>query len=263
MSFLRAIPRAEPIVDIMGGTNSETEFQCKKCGYFDKGLFCSNCGQAHYKSRLSLAFLLDKIITEVINVRKYIPTFNALWQRPIEFISEYIHGDRDKYYTPFKYLFINMGISFFLSHYNYTSLDTDIYLDESERLLDQIINEYGKLYFLLIIPIFTACTKLLNRAMSFNVAEIVTAITFLLAQMMCLVIALHLITLGFHAFYPIQKIIIFIAQLTIIFLLNYKLLKNDLFASTWKSLITILAIYFGMKYAILLTHEVILINQST
>lgn len=237
-----------------------TDILCKKCGHYDKGLFCSNCGFSFYKPRLSVFILIGRLTSELLDIeRLYATTFKDLMMRPIDFINRYIQGDRENYYTPFKYLLINLSICFFITNFFDLQTSSDAVVSASEKKFDQIIYDYGKLYFLLIIPIFTICTKLFNRSTFYNAAEIATAITFLLGHMMGLEIILHLISSGFHKFYPIQKSIIFAAEAAIIFFLNYKFLQNTFFWSICKSLITLIAIYLGMKYALLMTHEIILI----
>jgi hypothetical protein len=245
----------------------ESELKCISCGYYDKGLYCSNCGAQFHKPRITLSNLMIKFVSALANIEsKFVNTFKSLLVNPIGFLKGYLLGERDNYCVPFRYLLINLSICFFISRYFIDPADTiqssELAISNVDKLFDQIIHDYGKFYFLLIIPIFTLSSKLLNPKTNFNMAEIATAITFLLGQMMCMEIVLNLISAGISSFYPIQKVIIFIAESAIVFLLNRHFFNNTIVSSIWKSVAIMLAIYMGMKYALILTHELINISQS-
>lgn len=241
------------------------EIECSNCGYTDKGLYCSNCGSPFNKERISLAALSVKLVSVLVNIEgRYANTFKELFYRPVNFIQRYLNGERERYYVPFKFLLINLTINFFL--YNYFNIGQlgefeqgsnsgALEITQSEMMFDQVIGQYGKFFFLLIIPFYTICSRLLNPKTLYNLAEVATAISFLLGQLMVLEIVLNLTTAIFNPFYFVQKYIVIVAEIAIIFLLSLKFFGNNFLHSLWKTLATLVILFLAMKYVLVITQD--------
>ncbi|MBK9963025.1 MAG: hypothetical protein IPP06_17375 [Saprospiraceae bacterium] len=79
---------------------------------------------------------------------------------------------------------------------------------------------------MLIIPVYVICNKILFPSSKYNLAELATAITFMMGQLMLLEVAINLISVVFPGFYHFSRILVMIAELGILFVLGYKLLKD-------------------------------------
>lgn len=233
----------------------------------DRGAYCSNCGGHLQKQRISITSLISSIVDFFSNFEdKYLHTFISLFVRPIEFINLYLNGIRDKYYIPFKYFFLNLSINFFIySYFNISVINDDIVdaeidqliLLKSEAAFDAIINNYGSLFSLMIIPLYVIATSVLFRKNHHNAAERATAITFLLGQLMIFQAFLNLVTVVFQPFYDVQKYIVIGAEIYIIFLLSFRFFKATIIEAIWKSLVISLFVLLGMKYILLITQTIL------
>ncbi len=252
-------------------TISDTSFSntltCNNCGHIDEGVFCSSCGSHLKKKRISVAGLIASIVDFFCNFEdKYIGTFIALLLRPVDFISGYIQGVRDQYYIPFKYFFLNLSINFFIYTYfnlsEITENELDIEVDQllqlkSEIAFDYLINNYGNLFSLMIIPIYVIFARLIFPKSPYNFAEIATAITFMLGQLMVLEVFVNIGSAIYNPFYFMQKYIIMLAELGIIFTLSYKFFKAGLVHAIWKSALIACGIFLSMEYILILTQNIL------
>jgi hypothetical protein len=243
------------------------ETECLNCGYHDKGLYCSNCGSTFSKERISLSALSLKLVSVLANIEgRYFTTFKELFFRPVLFINKYLNGERERYYVPFKFLLINLTINFFLYNYfNIGHIDgiTSASAMESEPLLkseilfDQVISQYGKFFFLLIIPIYSVFTRVIHPKTIYNIAEIATAVSFLLGQLMLLEIVLNLFSAVYNPFYFVHKYLVLVAEISIVFLLCFRFFGNKLIHACWKTGITLIFLFFSMKYILVFTQWII------
>jgi hypothetical protein len=247
--------------------NSFSETECKNCGFTDKGVYCSHCGSSLMKHRISITTLISSIIDFFSNFEdKYFNTFKVLLIRPVQFINTYLAGERDSYYIPFKYFFLNLSINFFVyTYFNMAAINEnefDLAADQmlqlkSDIAFDSLINNYGSFFSLLIIPLYVFISKILFRKDSHNLAERATAVTFLLGQLMLFHALLNLISAVFNPFYAIQKYIIFGAEVFIIFLLSYRFFKASLMEALWKSVAITIFVFMSMKYTLIFTREIL------
>ncbi|MGB4958033.1 MAG: hypothetical protein WBO36_01090 [Saprospiraceae bacterium] len=244
-----------------------SEVECNNCGYVDSGVYCSNCGGHLKKQRISVAGLFWSIIDFFSNFEdKYVHTFISLSLRPIDFITQYLHGVRDKYYIPFKYFFLNLSINFFIysffnvSNINENVIDTEIdqmLMLKSEIVFDSMINDYGSFFSLMMIPLYVTATFILFRKNDHNMAERATAITFLLGQLMILQAFLNLITVVFHQFYEVQKYLIMSAEVYMVIILSFKFFKASIIEAIWKSVAISIFIFMSMQYILIGTQEIL------
>ncbi|MBK9734090.1 MAG: DUF3667 domain-containing protein [Saprospiraceae bacterium] len=243
------------------------EIKCSNCGHIDTGTFCSICGNSLSKNRLTISILLSSIIDFFYNIEdKYVHTFKALLLRPIPFIIEYLDGKRDRYYIPFKYFFLNLGISIFVSGFfnvgQVNDVDAEDELDaiiysRSSEMYDHIINNYGSFFSLLIIPFFVFTSNTLFPKTHHNTAEKATAITYMFGQLMIYRVFLNLITAAFPGFYDINCVIILILEFGIIFLLSYQFFKETFIHSAWKSMVIFARVFLSLRYVLILLQDIL------
>jgi hypothetical protein len=248
-------------------TYSSTDVECNNCGYIDQGVYCSNCGGHLKKQRISMSHLLSSIVDFFSNFEdKYVHTFVSLTTRPINFISHYLHGVRDKYYIPFKYFFLNLSINFFIyTYFNISTINEDGFETEASQLLqlkseavfDAIINNYGSFFSLLIIPLYVLATSVLFRKSTHNMAERATAITFLFGHLMILQAVLNLISAVFNPFYELQKYLVMGGEIAIIFMLSLRFFKASIMDSIWKSIIIAVFVFMSMQYILVGTQTIL------
>lgn len=248
-------------------TISSYDVECNNCGYIDRGVYCSNCGSHLKKNRISMPQLLSSIVDFFSNFEdKYISTFVSLTHRPVSFINHYLNGVRDKYYIPFKYFFLNLSINFFIyTYFNISTINENAFETEASQLLqlkseaafDTIINNYGNFFSLLIIPLYVLATSLLFRKSTYNMAERATAITFLFGHLMILQAGLNLISAIFNPFYEIQKYLVMVGEILIIFILSFRFFKVSIIDSIWKSIVIAAFIFMSMKYILIVTQTIL------
>ena len=248
-------------------TYSSTDVECNNCGYIDQGVYCSNCGGHLKKQRISMSHLLSSIVDFFSNFEdKYVHTFVSLTTRPINFISHYLNGVRDKYYIPFKYFFLNLSINFFIyTYFNISTINENGFETEASQLLqlkseavfDAIINNYGSFFSLLIIPLYVLVTSVLFRKSTHNMAERATAITFLFGHLMILQAVLNLISAVFNPFYEIQKYLVMGGEIAIIFMLSLRFFKASIMDSILKSIIIAVFVFMSMQYILVGTQTIL------
>jgi hypothetical protein len=236
---------------------------CGNCGTYDHGIFCSNCG-CHLKNRrISLPNLISSLVDYFSNFEeRYIKTFASINTSPIGFIDQYLKGFTGKYYIPFKYFLLNLGVYFFVYSFfkinliaeNSFDMEAELLLQKrSDVIFDGLINNYGSFFSLMIIPLYVYATKLFFYKSAYNLAERATAITFLLGHLMIFQAVLHLIAAMCHPFYFIQKVIVLAAEFCIFFMLSLKLFRAPLFHAIWKSILIFCFVFMGMKYILAFT----------
>ena len=245
----------------------EETVECPACGHKDTGTYCSACGNSLQQKRISLKSLLSSILDFFSDVEtNYVHTFKGLLFRPANFIRRYIHGERNESYIPFKYFFLNLSINFFVytrcGIANLTENTLDVEVDQlvqlkSDIVFEELIDDYGSFFSLLIIPVYVACNRILFPASKYNLAELATAITFMMGQLMLLEVAINLISAVFPSFYHFSRILVMIAELGILFVLGYKLMKDKWYHALWKSGLTLAVIFLVMRLVLMGTQEIL------
>ena len=243
------------------------EVACQNCGYVDSGVYCSECGKVLKKNRISATVIFASVINAITGVEsKYMETTKALLKNPIAFIKDYIFGNRDKYCLPFKFYLFNIGINLFIyTYFDLGSINShmagadDSVRFQSEVMFEQIINNYGNLFLLCIIPLFVMVSSILFPKSQYNSAEKATAITYMLGILLLFEIFLNLISVAFNPFHMVGRQIVRILEIAIIFLLSYKFFNQSIFKAIWKSIIIILTIIFSMKIVLMGFMEILIL----
>jgi hypothetical protein len=245
------------------------EVECINCGHLDIGIYCSNCGSRLSYRRISLTNLFSSLIDYFSNFEeRYIKTFVSITKCPIGFIEQYLSGLSERYYIPFKYFLLNLGIHFIVySNFKINLIAQNAFDVEAEQMIrlksdqyfDALINNYGSFFSLMIIPIYVYMTKIFFNRSAYNLAERATAITFLLGHLMVFQIALHLITAFYHPFYQIQKVLVIGAEFYIFFILSLRFFKAPMIHAIWKSAVIACFVFIAMQSMLALTQEILLV----
>jgi Protein of unknown function (DUF3667) len=243
------------------------DVECINCGHIDKGVYCSNCGCRLNKHRISIGQLLSTVIDYFSNFEeKYFRTIVPLFKSPIAFINQYLNGATEKYYIPFKFFLLNLGIHFFIYSYFKINLINENVIDleanqllqqKSDIVFDALINDYGSLFSMLIIPLYVLASKILFRKSEYNIAERATAITFLLGQLMVVQSMLHLVSAVFHPFFIVQKYLVISVELYIFFILSFGFFKSSIIEAIWKTIAITFFVFQSMHYILMLTQEIL------
>lgn len=241
--------------------------ECPSCGHHDTGSFCSSCGSPLQHKRISLKSLIGSIIDFFYDIEtNYVYTFKGLLFRPANFIARYIRGERNESYIPFKYFFLNLSINFFVytkfGIANLTDSALDVEVDQlvqlkSDIVFEQLIDDYGSFFSLIIIPVYVLCSRILFPKSKYNLAEMATAITFMMGQLMLLEIAINLISVVFPDFYSFSRVLVMMAEFGILFILAHKLMKDKWYHAMWKSVLTLAVIFLVMRSVLMGTQEIL------
>ena len=128
---------------------------------------------------------------------------------------------------------------------------------KSDIVFEELIDDYGSFFSLLIIPVYVACNRILFPASKYNLAELATAITFMMGQLMLLEVAINLISAVFPSCYYVSRMLVMIAELGILFVLGYKLMKDKWYHALWKSGLTLAVIFLVMRMVLMGTQEIL------
>ena len=184
-------------------------YNCKNCGNQFEVNFCNVCGQkpAH---RLDVKHVLHEAVHVFTHADKGIFAFipNIL-TRPGIMALEYVEGKRKKYFNPFQYLLLIVGVVVFLvvkSHMMENMLDsTPTPGLTSKQIATQkafagIMQKYFNVILLLFIPVFAFFSYFFFKKKKYNYAENIVLISFVQAQQN----TISLITFSLFFIFPTQ-----------------------------------------------------------
>jgi len=167
------------------------QLTCKNCGTQFELNFCNVCGQkpAH---RLDVKHVLHEAVHVFTHADKGIFAFipNIL-TRPGAMALEYVEGKRKKYFNPFQYLLLIVGVVVFLvvkSNMMEGMLDsTNVQGLSARQLATQktfigVMQKYFNVILLLFIPVFGFFSYLFFKKKKYNYAENIVLICFIQAQ---------------------------------------------------------------------------------
>lgn len=168
---------------------------CKNCGEFVKGKFCSQCGQAANVKKVNFENFANEISESVLIVNKgFFYTLTQLFKNPGKSIREYLDGKRKKHFKPFTYVLLLSTIYFFIS--SITGLNTWVN-DFFVGFLPDSIDENAKVEIppllkwfsenlaytnLLLLPIFSLTSFIAFRRYKRNYLEHIILNAYLAGQ---------------------------------------------------------------------------------
>lgn len=88
---------------------------CINCGFEVNSQYCTNCGQKHPPRKIQISTLWSDFIARIYGFDGMFPrTLRDLTLRPGFVASEYIQGNRVKYYGPVGYFFLMITLYFLI-----------------------------------------------------------------------------------------------------------------------------------------------------
>ena len=148
--------------------------QCLNCNNSVKENFCPNCGQKTSTHRFSFSYIFDNgVLNGIFNVNKsFFFTIKELFIRPGHSIREYIQGKRIRHINAFSLLILLIAIEFLLDFGNVNSNEAlpEMFKSSGDSL-DQILETYPQLTYLIVICATTFSSYLFFRRSKLNFAE--------------------------------------------------------------------------------------------
>lgn len=243
---------------------------CLNCNTENNSKFCKECGQSMSTHRLTVSHIIEEIVHYFTHADKGLFfIIKEMFIRPGVVIEEYIEGKRKKYFNPFTFLLLCSSISAYLFYkLNYYS---NITFQESAKntpseinhLLvqtSQLMEKYGKLITILMLPLLAGIGKILYFKRSKNYAEHLTIQAFVLAQTSIINIIITL--LAYYLFPNSYFVFNMLFQLSFLFYLAIvfsKVFKEHFFLSLLKSIAFIFV--FVIMYWILAFSAVSVYNK--
>lgn len=144
---------------------------CLNCNidYNSNAVFCPNCGQNTSVKRLDTSGVIKEAFQNFVNVDKGI-LYLLRWLpfKPGTISREYVNGRRKKYFNPFAFLILTIGITSFLSaNFNILASSTAALGDPVSIFMSKHIN----FIIFLTVPIIALFTSLLYSKRKVNFAE--------------------------------------------------------------------------------------------
>ena len=147
--------------------------QCLNCSFdFKAGeKFCTNCGQKTETHRLNVTHIGHDILHAVTHADKGIlHLIKELAFNPGLVAKEYVQGKRKKYFNPFSFLFLVVGIaSIFLSMSGFVDFGANAKVPANP--ISNFLNKHINLIILLNVPFLSFFSWLLFKKNKNNYAE--------------------------------------------------------------------------------------------
>ncbi len=148
--------------------------QCLNCSNSINENFCANCGQKTSTHRFSFKYIFDNgVLNGIFNVNKnFFFTLKELFTRPGHSIREYIQGKRIRHIDAFSLLILLIAIELLI---DFGDVNSSEVLPEmfkgSGNSLDQILEMYPQLTYLIVICAMTFSSYLFFRKSKLNFTE--------------------------------------------------------------------------------------------
>src|ERR1700743_2977350 len=124
---------------------------CKNCATSFDGRFCPQCGQKATTGRLTVGHVLEEGWHSVTHTdRSFLSLLGLMIRRPGKVISDYIGGQRKKYFNPYMFYVVVTGLLIFAREKVFAREDSLYHLNDE---FDQTINKEYELMVLLSIPV--------------------------------------------------------------------------------------------------------------
>lgn len=220
---------------------------CLNCGTENDSNFCKNCGQSMHIHRISMAHILHEITHYFTHADKgLLYIIKEMFIRPGTVVEEYIAGKRKKYFNPYTYLLLCSTISAYIywkiKYYSSINIQqspskTGAEMSKLMTQTSQLMEQYGKVITLFMLPILAAISLLFYIRKQYNYAEHLTIQTFILAQtsVVNIVVTLFSYFVFPNSYFLFNAIfqLVFILYLAIVF---SKVFKEHFLLSLLKSL---------------------------
>jgi len=166
-------------------------YTCKNCINQFEGHFCNVCGQkpAH---RLDIKHVLHEAIHVFTHADKGIFTFiRKVITHPGTMALEYVEGKRKKYFNPFQYLILIVGVTAFAISKSRVMEDTigaittqkgSARVIQFQHLVEGLFQKYFNIVLFTMIPFYAFFSKIFFRSKGYNYAENIVLQCYIQAQ---------------------------------------------------------------------------------
>jgi hypothetical protein len=143
---------------------------CKNCGATLDATqrFCGACGQHAATERLTLHEIGHELVHAIAHVdRSVFSLVRMLFLRPGFVAREYVDGRRKRYFGPFSFLFIVVGLATAVVALS----GIKVVIADSDNAIARGVQHHVNLVFLAQVPLLAAYTKLFFFRQRLNLAE--------------------------------------------------------------------------------------------
>ena len=156
---------------------------CENCSHDYDGNFCPNCGQKASIQRITLQYLWRSSLHIILDYDRGLwPTLRDLFVRPGTLITNYLEGQRVRYYQPFKLLLVLAAIGAFITLQS-GAFSAETFLEtipEDERqselalIFADVLQAFGRfftVFMFLSVPAYALFSWLFYRKNRYNFTE--------------------------------------------------------------------------------------------
>jgi Protein of unknown function (DUF3667) len=144
---------------------------CANCGYSlgRHDSYCASCGQKAGTHRLAMKHILHEVIHAFTHADKgFLLLIRELTIRPGYVAKDYVAGKRKKYFNPFTFLLLMVGLATFVTA-AFNLMATQPGMEKNPGV--QLVTRYYNFIVLLGVPLMAFFSWLLYRKDRFNYAE--------------------------------------------------------------------------------------------
>ena len=180
----------------------ENQTKCLNCDLelLPQSQFCGNCGQSTNQHRINFVYIWHELIHAFTHAEKGIfYTILESFRRPGIVAKEYVEGKRKKYFNPFTFLLIVIGISS-LFFYKFQLIKT---CNQNINPVTHWINSHYNLFIYITIPIICFFNWLFFKKSKYNYFENLVLVVYTSAiRSIFLSFVIAPIILIIHHYYP-------------------------------------------------------------
>jgi hypothetical protein len=250
-------------------TNAAPSTICPNCGRNKSGKFCATCGQKE-DARYNMHLLWHEAVHAITHADKGIFSYAfQLLYRPGTIALDFVEGRRKRYFNPFQFLLIILGIYIVIvTSTNFMERMAELIADPSNKKLSGefervmgFLNRYQKFIYLALIPLSTLVIKWIFPRSGFNYSEhFVGYVVYYSASML-----VHGLLMLLTAMVP-QSMNLMMGLSTVATLVIMIIYFKQLYKVTWIKAVWKTALYFiffmGLIMILSMTAGVILTSLS-
>ncbi|MBP6699215.1 MAG: DUF3667 domain-containing protein [Flavobacteriales bacterium] len=163
------------------------EARCLNCDHMITGKYCANCAQRADTHRMSWRWLVHEVQHGWFHLDKGILyTAKAMLVRPGPAIREYLDGRRKRYFPPFTFLLLLVGLSSLVQHMISSRvsdhLSETVTLEGQEVQMFQWFFDHQSAVLLAFTPVFALASYVMLQRYGRTLVEFVIACAFIGGQ---------------------------------------------------------------------------------
>lgn len=178
---------------------------CLNCGHSVSDEFCPHCGQKGDTGRITpFLFVKNDILGSIWHVEaRFLNTLKEILIKPGVTATNYISGQRIKYYNFISLMLILFGFNVIALHLYLDISKIDLQADSSKTI--DFFSKYSKATLLILIPVLACNAWIVFRKIKYNLAEHFVISTVSLIGILTFFLADDLISIA-GTYKPLSKI---------------------------------------------------------